>query len=238
MKFLWAKTIAPFLQERMGRDRGLIAYKVLKVCGLGESRVDEQIGDLIRACSNPVIGLLASPGEIRIRLTATGKNREETGASIQTTAEQIRGRLGHLIFGEDEETLEGIVARRLEEGKITLGIAEGYTGGRLAQRLQSAGGPYFKGGWVISDPAAPPWNFPAGERQAVTLAGAVRKHLKTDIGLGVVVEPGAAAQWLRMGLVRGKKSESYAHKIGGSPATLPDRVTVMALDWLRKQLLS
>lgn len=236
MKLLWAKTVAAFLQERMGRDRGLIEYKVLKVCGLGESRVDEQIGDLIRSCDNPVIGLLASPGEILIRLTATGKNREETGARIQTTAEQIRTRLRHLIFGEDEETLEGIVARRLAEGKTTLGVAEGFTAGRVCQRLQSSGSPFFRGGWVIPDPTETPWDLADGSGQALALAKRIRKRLKTKAGLGVLVEATEDGQMLRLGFVRGKKSESYEHKIGGPAATLPDRVTVMALDWLRKKL--
>ncbi|MCU0579645.1 MAG: CinA family nicotinamide mononucleotide deamidase-related protein [Desulfobacterota bacterium] len=237
MKLLWAETVAPFLQEKMGQDRGLIEYKVLKVCGLGESRVDQQIGDLIRACSNPVIGLLASPGEIRIRLTATGKNREETGRSIQTAAEQIRGRLGHLIFGEDEDTLEGIVARRLAEEKITLGVAEGYTAGRVCQRLQSTGSPFFKGGWVIPDTEAP--RDPAtASGQALALAERIRKRLKSKAGLGLLVEATEAGQMLRLGFVLGKKTDSYDHQIGGPAATLPDRVTVMALDWLRKKLLS
>jgi hypothetical protein len=52
------------------------------------------------------------------------------------------------------------------------------------------------------------------------------------------VETTEAGQMLRLGFVREKKSEAYDHKIGGPAATLPDRVTVMALDWLRKQLLS
>ncbi len=236
MKLLWAQTIAPFLQKKLGSRLALIEYKVLKVCGLGESRVDEQIGDLIRSCSNPAIGLLASPGEIRIRLTAVGKNREETGTRIRATAQEIRGRLGPLIFGEDEETLEGIVARRLEEEKITLALADGYTAGRLCQRLQSTGSIFFKGGWVIPDPAGPPWKTSPGSGPASSLAGAVRRLLKTEAGLGLVVEPAETGQLLRLAYLRGKKSETYEHKIGGSPATLPDRVTVMALDWLRKKL--
>ena len=98
LKRMWSEAIAPFLQKKMGPDLGLIEYKVLKVCGLGESRVDEQIGDLIRGSTNPVIGLLASPGEIRIRLTARGKNREATQNRIQTVADQIRERLGPCHF--------------------------------------------------------------------------------------------------------------------------------------------
>ena len=94
LKRMWPAAIVPFLQKKMGTDLGLIEYKVLKVCGLGESRVDEQIGDSDPGSTNPVIGLLASPGEIRIRLTARGKNRETTQKLIQTAADQIPGTIG------------------------------------------------------------------------------------------------------------------------------------------------
>jgi hypothetical protein len=40
MKLLWAETIKPCLRKKMGTALGVIEYKVLKVCGLGESRVD------------------------------------------------------------------------------------------------------------------------------------------------------------------------------------------------------
>ena len=135
----------------MGTDLGLIEYKVLKVCGLGESRVDEQIGDLIRGSTNPVIGLLASPGEIRIRLTARGKNREATQNRIQTVADQIRERLGPVVFGEDEDTLEGTVVRQLEQQRLTLAVADAFTSGNIFQRLQATRSLQVKGGWVIQN---------------------------------------------------------------------------------------
>ena len=237
MKLLWSETIAPYLRKKMGADLGFIEYKVLKVCGLGESRVDEQIGDLIRSGSNPVIGLLASPGEIRIRLTAKGRNQEETRALIQPVADQIRGRLGPLIFGEDEDTLEGMVTAQLEKKQTTLGVAETYTAGRVAQRLQSTGNRYFQGGWVVTGQPGPRRLIPTLDTQAVYLAKAVRSYLKTDGGLGIHVEQTPSGTMLQLGCVLGRQFETYEHKIGGTPATLPDRVTVMALDWLRKILL-
>jgi competence/damage-inducible protein CinA-like protein len=238
LKRMWTAAIAPFLQKKMGAARGLIEYKVLKVCGLGESRVDEQIGDLIRESTNPVIGLLASPGEIRIRLTATGKNREATQNLIQTAADQIRERLGPVIFGEDEDTLEGTVARELEQQGLTLAVADAFSGGRIFQRLQAIRSPRVKGGWVIQQLADWPLNLKkAKKKPGLSLARSIRKALSVDCGLGIFVAENAGRQVLHLGFIRGSRLENYEHPIGGPPDILADRVTVMALDWLRKMLL-
>jgi nicotinamide-nucleotide amidase len=238
LKRMWAESIAPFLQKKMGTSRGVIEYKVLKVCGLGESRVDEQIGDLIRGSTNPIIGLLASPGEIRIRLTARGNKKEVTQNLIQTAAEQIRGRLGPVIFGEDEDTLEGIVVRQLEQQGLTLAVADAFTGGRIFQRLQAPSTPRIMGGWVIQDWAGWPLKIKGTKKNpGLFLARSIRKALSVDCGLGIFVAENADRQVLHLGCAFGDRSENYEHPIGGPPGFLADRVTVMALDWLRKMLL-
>ena len=150
LRAMMQDTVLPFLKKKLGKEKGLIEYQVLKVCGLGESRVDEQIGDLIRESKNPVIGLLASPGEIRIRITAQGRDKKETQSLIAAMEARIRERLGVLIFGTGEETLEGVTARLLEEKKISLGIVETFTGGRISQRLKATGCPFFKGSLVLA----------------------------------------------------------------------------------------
>ena len=215
----------------------MIEYKVLKVCGLGESRVDEQIGDLIRESTNPVIGLLASPGEIRIRLTAKGKNREATQNLIQTVADRIRERLGPVIFGEDEDTLEGIVARQLEQQGLTLAVADAFTGGRIFQRLQATRSPRVQGGWGIQHWSGWPLKLKEAQKKpGLTLARSIRKALSADCGLGIFVADNESRQVLHLGCALGDRSENYEHPIGGPPDILADRVTVMALDWLRKML--
>ena len=47
-----AEHVIPFLRERFDLE-GLVHYRVLKVCGIGESRVDSAIGDLITSLDNP-----------------------------------------------------------------------------------------------------------------------------------------------------------------------------------------
>ena len=238
MKKMVEDTVLPFLKKKLGQDQGLIEYKVLKVCGLGESRVDEQIGDLIRNSENPVIGLLASVGEIRIRITAHGRDKKETQSIIAGMEARIRERLGTLIFGQGDETLEGVSALLLAQKKLSLSVAETFTGGRISQRFQTTGSPFFKGSLVLASEAGWPFPRPPLEKDAMAmfLAEKTRKLFSSDLALGVWVETTAGEQTLSLALA-GKKKETFSYRIGGFGETLPDRVTVMALDWLRKCLL-
>ncbi len=237
MKKMVQDTVLPFFKKKLGKDQGLIEYKVLKVCGLGESRVDEQIGDLIRTSKNPVIGLLASLGEIRIRITAHGQNKNETQSIISDMESKIRERLGFLIFGEDDETLEGVSARLLEQKGKTLSLAETFTAGRISQRLQATGSTFFKGGLVLALSEGWPFPIPSIEKEAMALflAKKTRKIFSSDLGLGVWVEGPAGEQTLSLALA-GKEKKTFSYKVGWFSETLPDRVTVLALDWLRRNL--
>jgi competence/damage-inducible protein CinA-like protein len=238
LKRMMQETVLPFLAKSLEHDKRLIEYQVLKVCGLGESRVDEQIGDLMRESKNPVIGLLASPGEIRIRITAQGRDKAETQSLIAAMEARIRDRLGMLIYGQGEDTLEGVVAGLLNQNKTSLGLVETFTGGRISQRLQLNKCPLFKGSLVLTPNQSWPFQKSAlkGEAQALFLAEKIRAFFSCQIGLGVWVEGKVGEQVLSMALA-GKKEGIYSHRIGGFSESLPDRVAVMALDWLRKKLL-
>jgi len=237
MKKMVQDTVLPFLKKKLGKDQGLIEYQVLKVCGLGESRVDEQIGDLIRESTNPVIGLLASLGEIRIRITAHGKDKKETQSIIAEMEAKIRERLGTLIFGQGEETLEGVVTGLLDEKKIALALVENFTAGRVSQRLQATTSPWFMGGLLLALGQKWPFVKPAivKEAMALFLADKIREMFSADLGLAVWVEGKADERTLSLALA-GKMEDVFSYRIGGFGDTLPDRVAVMALDWLRKKV--
>lgn len=83
--------------------RRTIHYRVLKVYGLGESRVDEAIGDIINTSSNPTIGLLASRDAVRVRITACAATREDADALIDPVDTLVRQRLEGLASGMDYE---------------------------------------------------------------------------------------------------------------------------------------
>jgi nicotinamide-nucleotide amidase len=149
MEYLMENTVIPYLRERFDIREQVIQYKVLRACGLGESAIGLQIKDLMKESINPSVGTLASMGDIRIRITAKADNPEEASNLIQNMEKEIRNRLGILIYGVDNETLHGNVAKELERLNFTLSVVETFTGGIISQKLTATDSHSFIQGTVL-----------------------------------------------------------------------------------------
>lgn len=142
--------VIPYLRRRFD-IKAAIHSRVLKVCGIGESRVDDAMGDLMKTLSNPTIGVLASPDAVRIRICARADSAQEAEAMIDPVDQQIRDRLPNLILREDE-TPEGVVDSLLIRHNWTLSLTEAGTGGMLAHRYTIHDPGAFALGIVIPAP--------------------------------------------------------------------------------------
>jgi nicotinamide-nucleotide amidase len=149
LKPMLLEKVIPYLRERFD-IRGVIHYRVLKVCALGESRVDQAIGDLMRTLSNPTIGVLAYLDSVKIRIAAKADSIAEAERMIDEVDVQVRDRLPGLIMGINDDTIEEVCDRLLLERGWTLSVVETFTGGMLARRLTAAGAKAFAGGCVLS----------------------------------------------------------------------------------------
>lgn len=158
MKPMIRDFIAPRLASMAGG--AVLMSRTLKAAGIGESDLAERIAPTIeslrpggRDSQNlpiPTIALLASAGEVRIRITAKALTRETALTAIAPVEKDLRARLGSFIFGADEETLEGVIASMATKRGVTVGVAESFTGGLAASRLISVSGAskFFKGGFI------------------------------------------------------------------------------------------
>jgi nicotinamide-nucleotide amidase len=146
MKRMFEETLDPLLRSR---SEGSIVSKTLHFAGLGESALAEKVQDFLDA-TDPTVAPLASQGKVRLRITTRAATEEEAQEKISPVEEEILARLGDYFFGEDDETLEGAVARLLKERGATLALAESCTGGLLAKRLTDLPGSsaFFKEGLV------------------------------------------------------------------------------------------
>ncbi len=81
MEFLIENRVIPYLKQHF-QILGTIKASVLHAAGVGESQVDEWIGDL-ETLINPTVGLLAHPGQIDIRVTAKASSQEEADRMIE-----------------------------------------------------------------------------------------------------------------------------------------------------------
>lgn len=146
--------IIPYLKQKYTPGGTIWMNRVLKVGGLGESGVDAQIKDLIRSSKNPIIGLQASPGEIKVRLTAMADSETEAGAILDEMEAKIRDILGPLIFGMGDESLAGNTAALLAERGLSLTVVEALTRGSVAAELgRNLPSEHFFSGLILDRPS-------------------------------------------------------------------------------------
>ena len=130
-------SVIPFLR---GDDTAIVVSRLIRTWGESESAIGEQLGDLYDDIVNPTIAFLASSGEIKVRITAKAASHAEAMALIEPVEATVRERLGSLVFGTDNETIEVVVLRLLAERGWSLGTAESATGGLVAGRITSVPG--------------------------------------------------------------------------------------------------
>ncbi|HOS04192.1 MAG TPA: hypothetical protein PKZ01_14025, partial [Candidatus Hydrogenedentes bacterium] len=229
LEAMLTERVVPYLRQKYG-IAGLLDSRVLKIAGIGESRVDAVIGDLIQTQKNPTIGILASPDAVRIRITALAQCRTEAENMIAEVEGKLRRRLPQSIFGKDNDTLEAVVDGLFAQRGWSLATAETVSGGVIAQRLRAAGAVSFAGGTVLGDPA----NL-SPQTNAETLAESVRAMFHADCALAMVPRDQGAA--LDAVFATPDSRTAWQLPLGDWGRLTALRVGVAALECLRRALL-
>lgn len=187
---MFDEQVVPILKNHLPVGEPFLS-RTLKSTGLGESVVENKIAGELQGLvqAGLEIGYCARPGEVDVRLSARGSNREQL---IAQAGQIVRSLIGEYIFGVNDEELPGVIIRLLTEKRKTLAVAESCTGGNLAHRLTNVPGAsaVFLGGWVT-------YQNEAKEKflgvQAKTLAehGAVSEPTAREMALGARTRMGA-----------------------------------------------
>ena len=137
----------PYLQKL---SEGVIASHTLKLFGIGESAMEQQLREQMNAMENPTLAPYAKEGECELRVTAKAPTMEEAQELLKPTVEEMKALFGNLVYGVDVPSLESLVLSLLKEKNLTLGCAESCTGGLIAKRITDLSGAsqFFKGGIV------------------------------------------------------------------------------------------
>ncbi len=129
---MFEKSVKPYLIEK---SPGVIVSKVVKMCGIGESRVDEKIQDLTMG-TNPTVAPYAKSGEVHVRVTAKAETEKEASKLVKPVVRELKNRFGDYIYSTDPEvTLEKSVVDLLVANHLTVSTVESCTGGLVAGRL-------------------------------------------------------------------------------------------------------
>ena len=142
------KQICPYLQKK---NEEVILSQMVKICGFGDSKVEEMILDLIDKQTNPTLATYAKQGEVHLRVTARAATEEEAKKLLKPMVKEIKKRFGEAVYTTDEkETLTDVVVKLLKKHELTVTTAESCTGGLLAGTLVGVPGvsEVFREGFV------------------------------------------------------------------------------------------
>ncbi len=190
MRAMMELSIIPIIKENFGKD---IFVKTIRLIGMGESAVAENIEHLIKKYTQKIkVAFLPQLSRVDIRLFS--KDTKLLDEFINGTKEI----LAEKIYGYDEDTLEGAVAKLLINNNMTIATAESCTGGLLAHRLTNVSGSskYLQGGVVsysnevkIAKVGVKEETLIAfgavSEQTAGEMAVGIQKKFNTDVGIGI-----------------------------------------------------
>jgi nicotinamide-nucleotide amidase len=235
---------------------GAVRARLLRTFGMGESTLDSELKD-IAASGDVALGFRTSFPDNYLRPLARAATAADAERALERVCETIRERLGPLVYGEGDETLDAVVGRLLTERGMTIAVAESCTGGLIAQRITDNAGAsaYFAGGVVAYANSAKVdllgvSNTVLEKHGAVSdpvvraMAEGVRERFGADIGIATtgISGPDGGTEAKPVGLVHlalARESETHAESFVFPLDRARHRqlTAQVALDWVRRTLL-
>lgn len=241
--------VTPILR-RIAPARPDVVMNTYRVVGLGESLVEEQIGEALLALGLE-LGYCARPGEVDVRTIGTA-------ATLRRAEAIILERLGPQIVSRDDRSLETVLIDLLTARQETLATAESCTGGFLANELTNVAGAstVFRAGYVTYaneakvatlgvDPALLAAHGAVSAPVAAAMAEGARRLSGSDHALATtgIAGPGGGTPEKPVGMVfiglatKLGKTEVVRHAFPTDRLTFKELVAETALDLLRRTLL-
>lgn len=245
--------VIPYLKKLS--DAALVSHE-LKIFGMGESSVEDQIRHIAEHMQNPTLAPYAKEGETLLRVTGRAETEEAADALTRPVIDKVYEILGEYIYGMDVPSLAYVVFERLKEKGLTLATAESCTGGLLSKMMTDLPGvsEVFLGGVcayqneIKESLLGVPHEIletvgAVSEECAAALAEGARKTLGADVGVGItgIAGPGGGTEEKPVGTVYvavANEKETRVVKSRGhrDRGTIRNMAALTALDQIRRLL--
>ena len=251
MKKMWEEQAMPQLRALAGAT---LFTRILRVSGLGESTVEERLGELIHL-QNPTLATYAKFDAVDVRISAKAETSAAAEALLAPVEAQVRAALGRHVFGTNTETLAGAVGDLLRQRSWHMATMESCTGGLLASTITDRAGSsnYFAGGIVsyateVKVAAGVPQTTidtfgVISDETALAMAHAICTQLHTQVGVGITGVAGPDAQdgkpvgEVHIGIVTPLGEVVRQVNLRADRAEVKHSAALTALDLLRLHLL-
>ena len=150
MKALMSSEVLPRLREKFHLP--FIMHKTLLTYGEGESMIANRIEDWEDNLPEFIkLAYLPNLGKVRLRLSAKGFDKDLVQAEMRNQIGMLLPMISDIFVGyEDDDTIEELIGKQLQNMGKTLATAESCTGGKIAELITSHPGAskHFKGSVV------------------------------------------------------------------------------------------
>ena len=256
MKNLMKVEVLPRLKQKFKLP--FILQKTILTYGLGESFLADKIKDLEESLpENMSLAYLASPGRVRLRIMARGKNEIALAEKIDTWIIELKNRIKEHFGGiEEEYSLETEIANLLTSKKKSIAVAESCTGGRIASLLTKAPGAsaFFKGG-IIPYETKMKVNILGVDQEIIdkhsvvstetaqAMAAETRKLFQTDFAISTTGNAGptkgdsnAEIGTVYIGVADAEKTEAFEFNFGKVREKVVIRAVIKSLEILKQKI--
>ena len=257
MKGMMQDFVLPRLVKLAGNKGKVLLMKNLLTTGIPESILYDRLEKLEDFLEGAKLAFLPSQFGVKMRIMVQAQDIDTAQNKIDEIEQKIRSRVGRHVFGRNDDTLEGVVAKLLIDRGLKIAVAESCTGGLIANRLTNVSGSsqYLERGIVAYSNAAKVELLHVNEDSiaqygavsievARQMAEGIKSISGSDIGLAVtgIMGPTGGSIDKPVGLVYigicdEKICTAKEFRFGDDRSLNKDRTSQAALEMLRRNLL-
>lgn len=170
----------------------------IKAFGAGESEIAEKISDIINRKHPLTATYIEGGGDVRIKVSMSGKDEAEIRSLCDKTVGEIEDRLGKIVYNDRGLHLQEVVVENLRARRLKISTAESCTAGLLSKMLTDVSGSSGVFEYGISAYANRVKNEKLGVSEqlleqfgavssqvAEAMAKGARREGKADLGIGI-----------------------------------------------------
>lgn len=245
--------------KKQGQQTRVFNSRVMRFIGIGESKLVDDLADLIDKQTNPTIAPYAKMAEVTLRVTASATDEAQAETLIQGVVDEILARDGQYFYGYgDDNSLANVVVSQLIEQQLSVTAAESLTAGEFQSTIGSIPGvsAVFPGGFVTyanqakHDLLAIPQAVidsqgVVSEATAIWMAKQAKATMKTDIAVSFTGVAGpdelegqpAGTVWIGIAY-RDEEPKAYLYHFTNGRQQVRARSVMAGLDLIRQRLVA
>lgn len=161
--------ILPVILKKARTKKSAFVIRSVKIHGLIESEVAEQVPELLEMTPPLTVGIYARAGEVELKIMSKARTKQAAKNAADKIESLVRARFGEKVFAVDGGTLQSSALTLLKSKKLTLSAAESCTGGLFSSLLTDIDGSSdsFKGSIIA---------YQTETKKSFGLAALLKKH--------------------------------------------------------------